>query len=55
VLKTDKADFRLRYFTPAGEVPLCGHATVASFGLMAIKGSVSKGKYELETKQAFSM
>ena len=23
----------LRYFTPAGEVDLCGHATVASFAL----------------------
>ncbi len=50
VLKTDKADLRLRYFTPAGEVPLCGHATVASFGLLAMKGSLAAGKYKLETK-----
>ena len=25
---------RLRYFTPAGEVDLCGHATVAVFALL---------------------
>ena len=25
----------LRYFTPAGEVDLCGHATVGSFALLA--------------------
>ena len=49
VLKTDKADFSLRYFTPAGEVPLCGHATVAAFGLLLKKGSIEAGKYSLET------
>ena len=26
--------FRTRYFTPTGEVPLCGHATVATFGVL---------------------
>lgn len=25
------ADVRLRWFTPAGEVPICGHATIATF------------------------
>ena len=49
VLKTDKADLRLRYFTPAGEVPLCGHATIAAFGLLLKKGSIEAGKYSLET------
>ena len=28
---TDGADFNLRFFTPTDEVPLCGHATIASF------------------------
>jgi trans-2,3-dihydro-3-hydroxyanthranilate isomerase len=28
--KSDKADFNLRWFTPATEVELCGHATIAS-------------------------
>jgi PhzF family phenazine biosynthesis protein len=50
ILKSHKADYRLRYFTPAGEVPLCGHATVAAFGMLAIKGSIAAGRYKLETK-----
>jgi PhzF family phenazine biosynthesis protein len=29
-LVPDGADYRLRWFTPATEVPLCGHATLAS-------------------------
>jgi PhzF family phenazine biosynthesis protein len=28
--KSDKADYHLRWFTPAVEVELCGHATIAS-------------------------
>lgn len=28
--KSDKADFKLRWFTPKNEVDLCGHATIAS-------------------------
>jgi PhzF family phenazine biosynthesis protein len=29
-LVADAGDYRLRWFTPATEVPLCGHATLAS-------------------------
>ena len=29
-LLPDGGDYRLRWFTPATEVPLCGHATLAS-------------------------
>jgi PhzF family phenazine biosynthesis protein len=29
-LLPDGEDYRLRWFTPATEVPLCGHATLAS-------------------------
>ena len=29
-LVRDGADYRLRWFTPAAEVPLCGHATLAT-------------------------
>lgn len=32
------ADLRIRWFTPGEEVPLCGHATVASFHLLAEEG-----------------
>ena len=37
------AEFTLRYFTPAAEVDLCGHATVASFGLLLREGLVADG------------
>jgi len=30
ISKSDKADFKLKWFTPALEVELCGHATIAS-------------------------
>lgn len=32
------ADLRIRWFTPFAEVPLCGHATIASFHAMAEEG-----------------
>jgi PhzF family phenazine biosynthesis protein len=32
------ADLRIRWFTPTTEVPLCGHATVASFHVLAEDG-----------------
>ena len=36
-------DFTVRYFPPCSEVDLCGHATIASFGLMRREGIISKG------------
>lgn len=30
VMKSEQASFRLRFFTPGHEMPLCGHATAAS-------------------------
>ena len=50
VQKSEKADFRVRFFTPSDEVDLCGHATVASFDLMSQKGIIKPGKYTQETK-----
>jgi PhzF family phenazine biosynthesis protein len=50
VLKSDKADFKVRFFTPNGEVDLCGHATIATFFLMAKLGPIKVGKYTQETK-----
>lgn len=34
----------LRFFTPAAEVPLCGHATVAAFAALAREGRVPLGQ-----------
>lgn len=43
--------FRLRYFTPASEVDLCGHATVGCFAAMLDAGLAGCGKnYTAHTK-----
>ena len=41
---------RLRYFTPAGEVELCGHATVASFALLRRLGRIEDGTHKALTR-----
>jgi len=38
----------IRYFTPATEVPLCGHATIASLSVLKLKGLT--GKLEIKTR-----
>lgn len=34
--------YRLRYFAPGGEVDLCGHATAAAFGALALSGRLGE-------------
>ena len=41
---------RLRYFTPAGEVDLCGHATVAVFALLRRLGRIEGGNHKALTR-----
>ncbi len=36
-------EFTVRYFTPASEVDLCGHATIATFGVLRHQGVVADG------------
>ena len=43
VVPTGDNCFSLRYFTPEGEVDLCGHATIATFGVLCQEGMVAKG------------
>ncbi|EFU40292.1 phenazine biosynthesis protein PhzF family [Paenibacillus vortex V453] len=38
ILKSEKADIRLRYYTPGHEMNLCGHATMASMYALRTKG-----------------
>ncbi len=38
----DPAPHRLRYFAPGGEVDLCGHATAAAFGALALAGRLGE-------------
>jgi PhzF family phenazine biosynthesis protein len=40
----DKDSFKIRYFTPAAEVPLCGHATLASAHILYETGIVSEDR-----------
>jgi PhzF family phenazine biosynthesis protein len=48
--KSDKADFRLRYYTPSHEMNLCGHGTVASIiGLMEREKITNSKDIQIET------
>jgi len=49
-ISTGEKGFKLEYFTPAEEVPLCGHATIASFVVMRDKLPLDKVEYAIETK-----
>lgn len=44
-----ESGFRLEYFTPAAEVPLCGHATIATFALLQGRG-LGEGNYTIDTR-----
>lgn len=44
-----EADRRARYFTPAREIDLCGHATVAAHAHLYAEGVVDAGTHSLET------
>jgi trans-2,3-dihydro-3-hydroxyanthranilate isomerase len=48
ILPSDKADLRLRYFTPGAEVNLCGHATMAA--VYALFGGIDPGAAPLHRK-----
>jgi PhzF family phenazine biosynthesis protein len=51
VRQTGEKEFNIRYFTPAAEVDLCGHATIAAFYALADIGLVKSGAvYTNDTK-----
>ena len=50
VLKSDIADFKVRFFSPISEVDLCGHATIATFNLLRDLNIIKEGLYTQETK-----
>ena len=43
VRQDGNTEFTVRYFTPRGEVDLCGHATVATFGTLYKLGIIADG------------
>lgn len=50
ITESKLADFHLEYFTPTEEVPLCGHATIATFAFLNLTNKLSKSDYTIETK-----
>lgn len=42
--------FQIRYFTPAKEVDLCGHATIGAFSVLQKEGMIQPGVFRLETR-----
>ncbi|WP_102400364.1 PhzF family phenazine biosynthesis protein [Haloimpatiens massiliensis] len=50
VMRSDCADFKVRFFTPVEEVELCGHATIGTFSTLLAEGYIKPGKYTQETK-----
>ena len=53
-VKSDKADLRIRFFTPGHEMDLCGHATIATIYALKRKQLLKiKTKLQLKLKQAF--
>lgn len=49
VLKSKKADVKIRFFTPLSEVDLCGHATIATMNLLRDLKILSIGMHTQET------
>lgn len=49
VLDCDRADRRLRFFTPSTEVELCGHATIATHAHLYDDGVLDAGTHTVET------
>ncbi|GBF76150.1 hypothetical protein PA598K_04598 [Paenibacillus sp. 598K] len=47
VVQSDKADYRLRYFTPGHEINLCGHATVAATYALKTTGRINADTNEI--------
>lgn len=52
VQQNSPVDFTVRYFTPMSEVDLCGHATIATFGVLLQEGIVADGTTCINHTQA---
>lgn len=50
VTKTQRADYKLEYYTPTKEVPLCGHATIATFATLKALNMLTGNSFTIETK-----
>lgn len=50
VIREPNKTVSIKYFTPAGEVDLCGHATIASFALLRTLGTIGDGCFTARTR-----
>ena len=53
LMKTDPGVYRLRWFTPVREVPLCGHATLATAHLLFNQLGVDEKRLKFDTNAGF--
>lgn len=53
VIKSNESeyDYEVRFFTPTEEVDLCGHATIATFTIMAEKGMINSDNKKAIVRQ----
>ena len=51
VFPSNKADFKIRFFSPSIEVDLCGHATIGTFYAMAVEGFFPNTKNSVVTQE----
>lgn len=51
VSKSNKADLKVEFFTPTTQVDFCGHATLATFYMLAESGKVKLGNGPLTLTQ----
>ena len=49
VCGSERATARVRFFTPRAEVALCGHATIATWALLAQTGQIAPGHWTMDT------
>ena len=52
VQRLSPTEYTTRYFTPLSEVDLCGHATIATFGVLRQEGLVPEGSLCLNHTRA---
>lgn len=50
VMKSNIADFEVRFFTPLSEVDLCGHATIGTFSVLQQEKVIKPGFYSQQTR-----
>lgn len=47
--KSSHANYKVEFFTPTKQIPLCGHATVGAFGLLQQRGMLKGDNFKMET------